>query len=79
LGGQIVRLASLVLAGLLCLMATASAQTFTVRTEIGDPLNQAASLTKAGDFKAAFAKWKQADAVPRKTKSEAEAIANMRV
>ena len=63
----------------LCLTAATSAETFTVRTEIGEPLNQAMSLIKARDFKAALAKLNQADAFPHKTKSEAEAIAKLRV
>ncbi len=67
-----------VLAVMLCVLALSSAQAFQVRTVIGEPLKQALALTKARDFKAAFAKLNEADAVSHKTKEEIEAIAKAR-
>lgn len=73
------QMAWLALAGLMLLLATASAQSVRVREAVGIPLNQAVSLTKAGDFKAALEKLNQADSVPDKTKVEADAIAHIRL
>jgi tetratricopeptide (TPR) repeat protein len=50
----------------------------TVRAEVGKPLQEAQSLAKAGNYTAALAKVKQADAVSHKTAEEQQIIDQMR-
>ncbi|HKU54075.1 MAG TPA: hypothetical protein VJP60_01830 [Rhizomicrobium sp.] len=68
-----------VLALMLCLLTLSSAQAVQVKAAIGKSLNQALVLANAGNFKAALAKLDEANAVPLKTKTEIEAIAQTRV
>jgi hypothetical protein len=73
------KLKPLVAAALLTAVLTSTYAQDAVRPDIGKPLQAAGDLIKAGKYKEALAKVRDADAVPNKNASESYTIERMRI
>ncbi|NKI97950.1 hypothetical protein FHT26_005930, partial [Rhizobacter sp. SG703] len=73
------KLKPLVAATLLAAALTSGQAQEAVRPDIGKPLQAAGELIKAGKYKEALAKVRDADAVPNKNASESYTIERMRI